>query len=280
MKQLVRYILPSLLILLAACRKDEHRIFYEGGTPPVLTASATTAVVLDSTMKNTPVMKFNWSNPDYQFTTGLSSQDVVYILEVDTAGANFSNPKKQQISIAKDLEVNYTVKELNAILSRLEVAENVPHDIEFRIKSTLGTGSVPLYSNVVKRTITPYLDVAIPLPPTGELYVTGDAVGSGWTNTPPAAQKATPVPTSLTQSGYTSFEITIALTPGKFYKFLSTQGAWQPQYGGKDANGGDIGYNMGLPGQSDPDAIPTPSDAGNYKITLNFRTGKYTVEKV
>ncbi len=280
MKKLLKYILPFLLIYLSSCTKDENRIYYEGGTAPVLTASTTAAVVLDSNFKNQQAMKFSWTNPDYKFTTGISSQDVVYILEVDTTGANFTNPKKQEIAIARETEVTYTVKELNAIVSRLELTENVSHNMEFRIKATLGSGSVPLYSNVIKRTITPYLDVAVPLPPTNELYITGDGTPSGWTNSPPAAQKATPVLASLTQSGYTSFTITMALTPGKYYKFLSTLGAWQPQYGGKDANGGDLGYNMGLPGQSDPDAIPTPATSGTYKITLNFRTGKYTVEKL
>lgn len=280
MKNVLKYILPSLLIFFASCKKDENKIYYEGGTAPVLTASATTPIVLDSTFKNQLAMKFNWNNPDYRFTTGVSSQDVTYTLEVDTAGANFTNPKKQEVAIAKDLEVSYTVKELNAILSRLEVVENKPHDIEFRIKASLGSGSVPLYSNVIKRTITPYLDVVVPLPPTNQLYITGDAMPSGWTENPPTAQKATPVPASLTSSGYTSFTVTVNLTPGKYYKFLSTPGQWQPQYGGKDANGGDIGYNMGLPGQSDPDAIPTPAASGTYKITVNFRTGKYTVEKL
>jgi starch-binding outer membrane protein SusE/F len=270
---------PAIVLAFASCKKEENRITFEGGTPPVLTASSTAAQVLDSTKKNQQAIKFSWTNPDYKFTTGVNSQDVVYILEVDTAGANFTNPKRAEVSISKDKEVTYTVKELNALVSRVEVAENKPHNMEFRIKSTLAGGTVPLYSNVIRITITPYLDVAVPLPPTNQLFITGDATPSGWTNSPPLPQKAAPVTSSLTQSGYTSYTITIPLSPGKYYKFLSTPGAWQPQYGGKDANGGDIGYNMGLPGQTDPDAIPTPAAAGLYKITLNFRTGKYTVEK-
>jgi hypothetical protein len=195
------------------------------------------------------------------------------VLEVDTVGANFKSSRKQEIAIAKDLSKTYTVKEFNGIFSRMELRENVAQQIEFRIKSTLGaTGAAPLYSNVIRITVTPYLDVAVPIPPTGELYITGNAMASDWTNSPPASQKFTKV-------SNTEYTITVPLTSGKFYKFLSTQGAWQPQYGGKDADGGDLGFNMGLPGQSDPDAIPTPSSAGNYKITVNFRTGKYTVVK-
>jgi len=70
----------------------------------------------------------------------------------------------------------------------------------------------------------------------------------------------------------------MAFTSGKYYKFLSTLNQWQPQYGGSSATGGDFSANMG--GGNDPDAIPTPSVAGNYKVTLNFKTGKYTVVKL
>ena len=126
--------------------------------------------------------------------------------------------------------------------------------------------------NVIPITITPYLDVAVPVPPSGELYITGNAVASDWTNSPPATQKFTKISNTL-------YEIVIPLMTGsgQQYKFLSTPGAWQPQYGGSSATGGDLGYNMGLPGQSDPAAIPAPATAGNYKITVNFKTGKYTV---
>ena len=73
------------------------------------------------------------------------------------------------------------------------------------------------------------------------------------------------------------------LTADKEYKFLSTPGNWQPQYGTKNATGtqlgGTMGYNMGLAGQSDPASIKSPGTTANYKITANFKTGEYKVEK-
>jgi hypothetical protein len=106
-----------------------------------------------------------------------------------------------------------------------------------------------------------------------ELWITGDATTTSWTNNPTSnpAQKFTHLSSGL-------FEITIALQPGKVYKFLSKPGFWQPQFGGPSATGGDLGANYG-PGQ-DPAAVPTPATAGNYKITVNFITNKYTVEKL
>lgn len=280
-----QFLFASLaLVMLAGCEKDEKIIYYQGGTNPVLTASSTAAMVLLEPNKNNFAIRFNWTNPNYRFTTGISSQDVTYFLQVDTLGANFTNPNMQQVSISKDLEISMTVRELNAVLTKLNVAENMLHKIEFRIKSTVGGTALPLYSNVIRIDITPYLDVALPLPPGNQLYMTGSAMASDWTNSPPVSQRMTPVASSLTSTGlYTSFVDTVSFVSGRQYKFLSTLGAWQPQYGaapgsGYNGNGGDLGANMGS--GSDPDAIPTPNDAGSYRVTVNFKTGKYTVEKL
>lgn len=111
-----------------------------------------------------------------------------------------------------------------------------------------------------------------------DLYITGDATTGGWVNNPPSPQKFTALSNGL-------FELTIAMVPGKYYKFLNTSGQWQPQFGGSSATGGDLFANYGSGG--DPDAIPSPAVAGNYKITVNFltdgpnnRVGTYTVVKL
>jgi hypothetical protein len=255
-----------------SCKKEENKIYFEGGTAPVLTADNTSDLILLHDDADQKAVTFTWTNPNYQFNTGVSSQNVTYTLQVDTAGADFTSPGMQQLSISKDLSVTYTVQQLNGILTKLNLQEDISHQLEFRVIASLVNGSVPLTSNVVGIAITPYLDVAVPVPPTGELYITGDGTGSGWTNTPPETQQCDKVSS-------TEYTIVMNFTPGFYYKFLSTQNQWQPQYGGSSATGGDIGFNMGLPGQSDPAAIPTPAAAGSYKVDLNFKTGKYTVTK-
>jgi hypothetical protein len=279
MKSIVKLISLSLMLAtcLWACTKDENREYILGGTNPVLTASSTAPLVLNVLNQNNAAISFSWTNPNYQFTTGVSSQDVSYALQFDTTGANFTNPKLQTKSIISDLATTLTVKELNTYLLSMGLVEDMPHNIEMRIVASFAGSTVPLASNVIKKVITPYLDVAIPLPPTGELFITGDACVSSWTNTPPIAQKCTKVDN-------TTYKITMSFTPGKFYKFLSNQGFWQPQYGvkigsGGTANGGKLGLNNNMaPYNSDPDAIPTPSSSGNYTITLNFKTGDYSVQ--
>ncbi len=102
------------------------------------------------------------------------------------------------------------------------------------------------------------------------LYVTGDATGSNWTNSPPDDQKFTQVSNGL-------FELTVNLTGGKAMKFLSDKGQWQPQFGGPSATGGALGANYG--GGNDPANIPVNA-TGSYKIQVNFLTEQYTVTKL
>ena len=261
-----------LFVLLAAfvsCKKDENQVYFQGGTAPVLAANKTGPITLAIANANAEAVTFNWTNPEYRFSTGISSHDVQYRLQVDTTGANFTNPNIQEVSIAKNLDYKLTVKELNTMMTKMNLQDNVPHNMEFRLRASLENNSVPLFSNVIKMTVTPYLDVAVPVPPTGELYITGSAVASDWTNSPPASQK-------FTKISNTEYRIVVNLVSGKEYKFLSTLGQWQPQYGGSSATGGDLGYNMG--GGSDPSGIPSPATSGSYTITVNFKTGKYSVQ--
>lgn len=142
------------------------------------------------------------------------------------------------------------------------VQENA--DPGFPSPATAGWYKIILDFQAGKYTVTPFSGTALPQ----ELYLTGDATTGGWSNTPPPAQQ-------LTRLNSSQYEITYALTPGKYYKFLSTQNQWQPQFGGSSATGGTLGANYG--GGSDPDAIPTPAAAGNYKIKVNFVTNTYSV---
>jgi hypothetical protein len=141
------------------------------------------------------------------------------------------------------------------------VQENA--DPGFPSPSTAGWYKIILDFQTGKYTVTA---VSNDLPQ--ELYMTGDATGAGWTNTPPVAQQ-------FNRLNSSEYSITATLAPGKYYKFLSTQNQWQPQFGGSSATGGTLGANYGS--GSDPDAIPTPSVAGSYKIKVNFVTNTYTV---
>lgn len=278
MKNIFKILLAAIVLtgILVSCKKDENRIYFEGGTNPVLTASSTSPMVLDINNQNNFAIKFTWTNPEYRFTTGISSQDVTYTLQFDTAGANFNSPGKQERAIAKDLTVSLTVKELNGFLSRMELKDGVPYNMEIRIKASLVNGSVPLYSNVLQIRITPYLDFAVEPPGTlannyndGHLWVIGDCFGlPNWTNPLPSPQD---VRHKFTKIDKLRYELIIDFVSGGGYKMIQTQGVWATQYHALVAN-------TPLSGEFEKrDADPqfASPGAGRYKIEVNFQTGRY-----
>jgi hypothetical protein len=269
--------LPSLfLILLWGCKKEENKIYYEGGTPPVLTASRTGSIPLSFLTKDQEAITISWTNPDYKFTTGLSSQNVSYQLELDTTGANFTNPNRKTISISNDLSLSLTQNELNDyLLNQLQLSTSMPHNIEFRVKSTIGT-SLPLYSNVLKFTATPYaIPPKVPPPSTGQLFIIGSATpggdATGWNN-------PVPVPSQqFTQVSPTLYRITIQLFGGKSYLFIPENGSWGAKYGAMGANNSNNPNGDDFKPQGG-DMI-SPAATGVYTIEVDFQRGKFTVKQ-
>lgn len=260
-----------------SCSKDEKKIYFEGGTAPVLSANKTALELSDAT-KTEDAVTFSWTNPNYTFTTGVSSQDVTYYLEVDTAGANFTNPNKLTVSIASDLNLTFTVGTLNSYLSNtLLLKTGISHNLEFRIKSVLKNNSAALFSNVLQMTATPFMPPPKVAPPTeGTLWLVGNAAAGGWNNpllSPyDVTQKFTQDP-----NVNTLYTLTIDFIGGGGYKLVQKMGVWGSQYHALDGtvlSGGAFEMK-----DSDPQ-FPGPADAGTYKVTVDFQLGKYYVEKL
>lgn len=268
------YLFLAAGLFFASCSNDDTKVTFLGGAAPTLTPSSTTALVLAKANENYSAIQFSWTNPAYSFSNGASTQDVFYSLQIDTTGSNFSNPKMVSIAYTNDVSHTFTVKELNTTLSGLELPDNMVHNFEFRIKATLANGNSPQYSDVTKVKITTYLDVVYPVP--AKLYIVGDATPSGWTNDPApgkpdASQTFTKVNTYLFQIN------SLALSANQFL-FIPVAGDWTHKYafdapGATNNTSGDF---------FKPDAasnFQAPA-AGNYKITVNFKTGKYTLDKI
>jgi hypothetical protein len=264
----------SLMMVLWGCKKDENQIFFEGGKSPVLTSTAAATVVLDIANKDNVFSTFRWTNPNFQFTTGNSSQDVTYTLQVDTstAASTFASSKMQEVVISKDLSRSFTVKEFNTILAKLGLAENVAKGIDIRIKATIGS-AVPVYSNVIKMTVTPYLDVIYPVP--ANLFITGSATPLNWQCG--CASDGTGATQRFTKINAYTFELTITLNGGQSYLLLPVYGSWSAKYGGAGSanNSNNVNGDDFRPNGSDLLAPPTTK---SYKITVDFKTGKFTVQ--
>jgi hypothetical protein len=273
MKNSIKLILSAalLLILGTSCEKEETKVYFEGGTAPVLAASTTTLAV-NPANKTANLVNLSWTNPNYNFTTGVSSQDVTYTIQLDTLGANFTNPKIQEVAVSKDLKYSFTVADFNNLLVKLELREDVPHDLELRVVSSINK-AVPLNSNVIQfKGVIPYEDFSIQPPASNKLYIVGDATPAGWGNpVPEPSQQLTTIKKGL-------YEIDLQLNGAKFYLFLPVNGSWDTKYGALGANGtnNQAGDAFKLGGGD----LKAPDASGLYKITVDFKSGKFTVKKL
>ncbi|PZR28042.1 MAG: hypothetical protein DI535_07735 [Citrobacter freundii] len=271
--------LGLVAITAGSCTKDENKVFYEGGTSPVLTSSVTGTIPLSFANSEKEGIKLNWTNPDYKFNTGVSSQSVSYLIEIDTTGANFTNPNRQTIGISANLSTSLTQGVLNDyLLNQLQLKPGMEHNIEFRVKSNLANNSAALLSNVLKFKVTPYaIPPKVTPPASGKLYITGAATPAGWqcgcpTDVAPASQ-------TFTQVSPTLYELpNIALNGGQSYLLLPVYGSWSAKYGftgsnnANNVNGDDFKAEGG--------DLMAPAANGNYKIVVDFQRGKFTVTKL
>ena len=272
MKNLVRLLFTFLLAgVFASCEKKVEQINYEGGTAPVLTADRTT-IPLAFVNQNNNALKLSWTNPDYKFTTGLSSQDVNYLLEIGVEGQNFTPVKA--ISVSKDLSYTFTQGELNDyLLNTLNLPAAQAANVQFRITSRLLNNSVPLTSNILKFTVTPYaIPPKVTPPASGQLYLVGSATPGGWNN-------PVPVPTQrFTQVTPTLYTLTVPIIGGGSFLFLPVNGDWSAKYGFIGSN------NTNNPNGDDFKAqggdMLSPSVSCTYKIDVDFQKGKYTMTKL
>lgn len=277
MKNILRLLALSVFVSgVSSCEKQEAKNYYEGGTAPVLTASTAT-VSLEPGQETNQAIVFNWTNPDYMFTTGTSSHDVTYTLEIDTAGANFASSKKVSVVIAKELSKGFTVGELNSILGNdmlLQLSPRRDYNMQVRVTSSIGS-AVKLTSNVITFKTKPFQPPPKVVPPAAStLWMVGDASPGGWNN--PLASPYD-VSQKFTKVSDTKYELTIALPGGGGYKLIQTAGDWGSQY--HMLTGGT--WEAGEFEQKDSDPqFPGPPTAGTYKITVDFQLGKYTVVKL
>ena len=262
-----------LLILLWSCTKEENKIIFEDGTSPVLSASKTGTIPLSFANKDLEAVKLSWTNPNYQFTTGLSSQNVTYQLEIDTTGANFTNPSRKILTISQELGLRMSQNDLNDyLLNQLQLNTTMPHNIEMRVRSTIGA-AVSLFSNILKFIVTPYaIPPKVAPPASGKLFMVGSATPGGWNN-------PVPIPSQeFTKMSPTFFQLTLALGGGNSYLFLPVNGDWGTKYGAIGANNtNNVNEDDFRIGGGD---MLSPAASGNYKIEVDFQRGKFKLTKL
>ena len=279
MKKIVKqlFFLTLLVALFASCKKDENKVYFQGGTSPVLTGSvASDTLPLSYINKDNEGLKLNWTNPNFQFNTGISSQDVTYQIEIDTSGANFTNPNRQTISVSKDLSITFTQGQFNDyLLNQLQLKPSVSHNIEIRVTASLASKSTAIISNVLKYAVIPFAIPPKVTPPASQtLYIVGDATPGGW---PPLSNN--PSIEKFTTVSPTDYVITIPLNGDGTYKFVEIVGQWAQQWsvqteqpsGDPSTLNADLYFNGAN--------CRAPIASGTYKIDVDFQRGKITLTK-
>ncbi len=279
MKKIIQSLLylSIAIVFFAACQKDEARDTFKSGTTPVLSASVKDSIGLNFLTETDPAITISWTNPNYQFASGVNSQNVSYTLEIDTAGANFNGPNKKTVSISQDLSISYTQKAFNILVADLKLTTGAVAKIEVRIKASIsGTSATTLTSTPLAFKLVPYAPPPkVTLPLGNTLFIVGSATAGGWSN---------PVPTpsqQFTRISNTVYEITVPLTAGGEFLFLPTNGDWGKKYAVVDnsINGLGVGLDFAYY-TSGGSNMPGPAVSGNYKIRVDFQVGKYTLTKL
>jgi hypothetical protein len=273
-----RLILILLILsgIVWSCTKQENRIYIEGNTPPVLSSSVSSGgtIPLSFANKDQEAIKLSWTNPNYKFTTGNSSQNVSYVVDIDTTGSNFTNPQRKTITISNDQSLSISQNDFNDyLLNQLQLNTTMAHNIEIRVTASLAGGTVPVASNVLKFKATPYaIPPKVAPPTTGKLFITGSATPKSW-----MSGGDPEVPSQqFTQISPTLYRLDhITLTGGGSYLFVPAYGDWNAKYGGtgsnntNNVNGDDFKANGG--------DLLAPAATGDYKIEVDFQRGKFTV---
>jgi hypothetical protein len=269
----------AVLGLLAAfiftsCKREISTIYYKGGTPPVLTAVQGANVEYANAAET--ALTLNWTNPNYQFTTGISSQDVNYTILIDTVGSGFSHA--YPISVSKDLSYSFTVSQMNDVMqNQMNLLPAMQHMLQIKVIAALANGSVPLSSDSIEYSATPYVIPPKVAPPaSGTLYIVGSAVAGGWAN-PIAAGN---VPSQqFTQVKPTEYTITTQIIGDGEYKLIGTDGSWDQQWSvQKEQASGDpstLSADLYFNGAN----CRAPLASGTYLIDVDFQKGKITLIK-
>ena len=116
--------------------------------------------------------------------------------------------------------------------------------------------------------------LAVQTPTNNTLFIVGNATLGGWNN-------PVPVPSQqFTKVSNTKYEITVPLSVGGEFLFLPTNGDWSKTYGSPVLSIPTTTSYQALFSSSNLNNFKAPPISGTYKISVDFSTGLYSVNKV
>jgi len=245
-------------VVLQSCKKQLEIPKGNVGATPVLKTSKD-SLLLDQPDTAKTALTLNWTAASVSGTNG----KLVYVLEFDKKGNNFSNPIDIKLNAGTTTSV-YTVKQLNNLLGNYPI--NTALDFEVRVVTATSDGAVmPFFSNTVNIKITTFADV-----PFKQLWLVGDATPNGWN-----IGNATPLTESATDPFV--FSYTGPLTAGEF-KIATVEdfnGAfYRPTNNHPPLTATSVQLNAGNP---DNKWQILPALAGTYTISINLKNNTINI---
>ncbi len=252
----IKYIFSiiSVLLVFAACEKEEFEPVVGVFTPPVLEDVSGTYVFAEEQAGD--VFKtFNWSDADFGFQSATS-----YAVQIDFAGNDFASAIDLVSTTEKTASI--TVGGLNQKLLAMGAKTNVSSDFEIRVTASVNDSVQTLASNVPVMNILPY-KVVIIYP---SLYMPGNyQAASGYESdwSPDKAQQVYSLKQNDKYEGYVNM-----VGDGIMFKFTL-----DPNW---DTNWGDDGDDGTLDAAGSDIAIP---EAGYYRMKADIVGLTYSVIK-
>lgn len=222
-------------------------------TDPSKLTTQNTSVTTSLDNQNLPSNKFSWT-PAFKEYTGA----VTYVLQYDSAGKNFANPKDIAVD-ANAFDKTLTQGEINDAALSLGIAGGTTGKLDFRVKATTALGAVA-YSNPVSVTVATYVPLLRLYMPGGYQSATGN--GNDWDpNTAPEMIR------DLRSGLLNKMYYTYLYLPANA-EFKVTQGrSWDVNYGGSNGKLERNGPNFKV------------TTAGVYRFTVNRETMEYDLRE-
>lgn len=266
---------------LLSCKKD-LAVATKGNAQIALTVTLPTASGTSLTLTKEDsalvILQTEWSKPQYLADSALGNIAMRYVLQIDISNA-FAKP--YQIDFAAKRDSSFNVYHLNAILNQLECTPGIANPIFIRVNCISSVDTIS--SNIYSFSAVPYSLIVPPkITVPNALVITGAAIPGGWITPFPENQRFTKINT-------TTYTLTTELLGGKQYELITdiNGNSWTPVYhiaptddpsalihGGAFIEDGD-GTVYNWSGKQ----FVTPPDNGSYKLTFNFQTATFTVEK-
>ena len=246
--------LVVLSIIGISCEEDMEKVMLSDEIVSNTLASPSDSYTFTFESRTEVFHEFTWNAPDFGFEASIT-----YTLQMDSADGDFSSPVS--LVTTQDLSASPLIGVVNNTLLGMGYEPDVDASVKFRVRSVVGTGVDPIYSNVVTTSVTPYLAVFPPI------FIVGDA--QNWD---------LGAALELSSTGPGTYEAVGSFVEGGKFRMFATPSWDAEQWGWSFFEGGSVPDNV-ISGEDDDSNFLFEGASGVYKIAINLNTKTISLEE-